>query len=330
MTKLGAWNVQSHGRANKPANYEKFQDRLRNPRASLEPSHFSEDQFEFFLDAMENALDESTVMSDLFPTIRGEHIYPSTQNRPCKNWKPLVDANLVIPQPDFFDGVRKGSQYRQIREVLDTLIVSSTMYDCPFLPNFFGEAKAPRDSGDIAERQACYDGAFGARAMHHLQSYGAEEKYDCNAYIFTFTYSRGLLEIYAHYLSQPDGPNTVPHYHMTRLGAWALQSSRQNFTEGAAAFRNLRDLARELREQFLDDADRRMQGATEERRAELIAEAIQRVQETLPDMKSFEDVVHKPQSQKPQPAHNEGSQTSPSEASGDESDARGQSQAQSE
>ncbi len=150
-----------------------------------------------------------------------------------------------------------------------------------FRNHFFGEDKAPKGSLEVAKRQACYDGAFGARAMHHLQTYGAEETYDRNANTFTFTYSDSALNIYAHHLSQLDGPNTPPHYHMTRPGSWALESSRQVLDDGATAFRNLRDLASDLREQFLADADRRMQNIPQERRERLIEEAWQRVQELL-------------------------------------------------
>ena len=317
MTHLAENKVEPNSRANKPANFGQLQERLKQPRAELELSNFSEQQFEFFLDALENAADENMVMSDVFTKIRGDHIYPSTQNRPCGNWKPLIDADLVIPKPDFFDGVRKGSKYREIRKALDTIIVPSTMHDCPFLPNLFGEAKAPKGSGDIAERQACYDGAMGARAMHHLQSYATAEIYDHNAYTFTFTYSRGFLEIYAHHMSQPDGPCTQPHYHMTSLASYALRHSRQTFIEGATALRNLRDIAHELRESFLADADQRMRDLPQEVRERLIGEAMKRVQESLPEMSSLEDAVRNSQNQA---SNGGGSQTSASEANADDSD----------
>ncbi len=289
MKHLAEMNIEAPRRTNLPANFEQLRERLRQPRASLTSSHFSDDEFEAFLDKVENARDENRVMSDVFPAIKGVHTYPSTQNRPCRNWKPLSDGKLVIPQPDFFDGVRKGSKYKQIREVLDTLIVPSAVHDCPFLPNFFGEAKGPKGSPDVAIRQACYDGFFGTRAMHHLRAYGRKETYDHKAYTFTFTYYSGFLEIYAHHMSEPDEMDTQPHYHMSRLGAWALQGSNERFVEGATAFRNLRDLAREIREEFLASADARMRGIPEELRRTLIEEATQRVRGSAPV--SFEDAV---------------------------------------
>lgn len=322
MTKLAKRNITRPKLANsKPANFKNLQDKLKTRRASLSPSNFPEDRFESLLNSMENALDESTVMSDVFSKIKGDHTYPSTQNRQCRNWKPLVDANMVTPQPDFFDGVRITSKYRQIQEVLGSLIIPSTSDDCPFLPNFLGEVKAPKGSMDIAKRQACYDGAFGARAMHHLRNYGAEETYNNHAYTFTFTYSYGVLELCAHHMSQPDEPNTPPYYHMTKLGAWLLQTSRQQFAEGATAFRNLRDLARELREQFLDDADQRMQGVPKDRRTELIAEAIERAQKALPNMQDFENVICKPQLQSSQTINSQDSQASSNEVIVDRIDA---------
>ena len=71
MTKLAERSIQPPRHANKLANFYDLQDRLRESTASLAPSHFSEDRFEFFLVAMENALDGNTVVNNLFPIIKG-------------------------------------------------------------------------------------------------------------------------------------------------------------------------------------------------------------------------------------------------------------------
>jgi hypothetical protein len=50
-------------------------------------------------------------------------------------------------------------------------------------PNFFLAAKGPDGSAVVAGRQACYDGALGARELYSLQLYGHEAPaYDDNAY----------------------------------------------------------------------------------------------------------------------------------------------------
>ncbi|KAK4941007.1 hypothetical protein LTR66_014851 [Elasticomyces elasticus] len=68
----------------------------------------------------------------------------------------------------------------------------------PVVPNFFTEGKGPKGRTDVAKRQACYDGAIGARAMLHARSYanGGAMVYDGNAYTITSTYHDGVLRMY--------------------------------------------------------------------------------------------------------------------------------------
>ena len=120
-------------------------------------------------------------MTAIFSVVKGPKIYPSTTNQPCDNWAPLISAKLVIPQPGYFDGEHQTPGEAKLLEILDSLVTPSRSSDAPFLPNFLVEVKAPGDSAEIARRQAVYNGAFGARAMLHLQAYGAEETFDGNA-----------------------------------------------------------------------------------------------------------------------------------------------------
>jgi hypothetical protein len=53
--------------------------------------------------------------------------------------------------------------------------VPFTQQDLPIAPNFFLAAKGPDGSASVAKRQACYDGALGARGIHSLQEYGKDE-----------------------------------------------------------------------------------------------------------------------------------------------------------
>ena len=268
-------------RKSKPANYDDLRDRLAQPRGSLSPSQFSESKYEDFLDAVENAREEAQVMSDVFATLKGPKIYPSTTNRPCNNWAPLVSANLVIPQPDFFDGERQTPGDAELRQILDSLIVPSTSSNAPFLPNFLVELKAPGASAEIARRQIVYDGAFAARAMLHLRAYGGEEIYDGNAYTLTSTYTDGKLEIFAHSMTPPDEAGKRPCHHTVSLGKWMLDEDIHAYRRGATAFRNARDLAREFREAFISDANRRMQSLTQEAREQKITEALTKTKEIL-------------------------------------------------
>jgi hypothetical protein len=59
-----------------------------------------------------------------------------------------------------------------VRDALSRHIIPLTQDDLPIVPNFFLEVKGPDGSVAVARRQACYDGALGARGMHELQAYG--------------------------------------------------------------------------------------------------------------------------------------------------------------
>jgi hypothetical protein len=64
--------------------------------------------------------------------------------------------------------------------------------------------KGPDGSAVTARRQACYNGALGARALHSLQSYGQEASaYNGNAHTITSIYNDGTLKLYTNHPTQP-------------------------------------------------------------------------------------------------------------------------------
>lgn len=120
------------------------------------------------------------------------------------------------------------------------------------------EAKAPEGSSAVVKRQACYDGALGARAMHELQSYRQDQPiYDGNAYTLTTTYhaGSGSLKLYSTHPTQLADGNI--EYHMTPIRGWDMTSDPDNFRQGATAFRNSRDWAQEQRDRFISNANDR-------------------------------------------------------------------------
>lgn len=128
--------------------------------------------------------------------------------------------------------------------------------DISIVPNFFLEVKGPNDSAAVITLQACYDGAVGARAMHQLQNYGQEEPiYDDKTYAFSSTYHNGQLTLYAHHLTAPSTRGGQSEYNMTQLDAWSMTGNNQSFIGGVTAFRNLRDLAKQHRDVFIQDAN---------------------------------------------------------------------------
>lgn len=281
MNLLISNDVHRPQRVIKPANYDQLCDRLAQSREGLSPTQFTQTDYEKFLAAVDNAHDEMQVMMYVLSALTGPTTYPSTANRLCNNWAPLTSAKLVIPKPDYFEGELQKSDDAVLLKTLNDLIVPSTCSDAPLLPNFLVEVKSPQGSIAVARRQVVYIGAFCARSMHHLQAYGGEEIYDGNAYTLSSTYTFGRLEIFAHHITQSDGPNKQPCYQTVSLCVAALDQDIHSFRKGVTAFRNARDLARGYRETFLADAHARMRLLPREVKDQKIAEAIARRKEVL-------------------------------------------------
>jgi hypothetical protein len=116
----------------------------------------------------------------------------------------------------------------------------------------------------VAVRQASYDGALGARAIYSLQLYGQNElAYENNAFTVTAIYHDGTLKMYTSHLAQPNGPGSRPEYYMTQINTWGMTGNEKTFRQGATAFRNARDWAKEQR----DEAIRRANERADDRRS---------------------------------------------------------------
>ncbi|KAI9841528.1 MAG: hypothetical protein M1837_000629 [Sclerophora amabilis] len=252
----------------RPKNEEEILDRLALPRPSLSPSRFSNNAFDNFVRTNSRALTEPMVMRNLIPTISGDANIPSAGELPFGNLEPLTDGTLVDAKPDFYDGARPAQIHGRIREELSSHITPSTQQHAPALPNFFIEGKGPDGSTAVAKRQACYDGALGARGIHRLRSFGVEASetlYDSNAYTITSTYHDGTLKMYTSHPTQGTDPECSPEYHMTQLRSLAMTDTAERFREGASAFRNARDWAKEQRDSLIAAANGRVRDAPFER-----------------------------------------------------------------
>jgi hypothetical protein len=259
-------NLIDHGvyldnRAQTPENWEEINERLANPRPSLSPSKFSETAFRAFRASDFRAKDEDDVMIDMVPVIAGvrQDNHFSARKTKFGNLEPLTDGTIAPANPDLFYGARPEQLDRQIRDKLSGRIIPSTMEDKPMAPNFYFEAKGPDGSAAVARRQACYDGAMGARGVQSLQSYGQSDLvYDNHAYTITSTYHDGQLKMYTTHITPPAGPGKPPEYHMTQLNTWGLTGNADTFRQGATAFRNGRDLTKEWRDGFISAANERV------------------------------------------------------------------------
>ncbi len=243
-----------------PENWDEINRKLAQPRPSLSASKFSDGEFRRFKRADAHAFKEKQVTTSGIPIIEGE-----IKDAKCvsggiqfTNLDHLTDGTLVPGNPDLYYGARPEQLDRRVRNELSGHIIPSTQKDLPIAPNFFLAAKGPDGTPAVARRQACYDGALGARGIHSLQSHGQHEPvYNNNAYTITSTYNDGQLKMYTSHPTHPASPGSRPEYYMTQVNTWGMTGSLQTFRQGATAFRNARDWTKEKRDEFIDAANAR-------------------------------------------------------------------------
>ncbi|KAH0539056.1 hypothetical protein FGG08_004402 [Glutinoglossum americanum] len=247
-----------HSTNPKPNNWDDIQQRLLTRRASLSQEQFSDHDFRAFAEADAQALNEGTLMTRSFSTIRGElndrkfyHMYSFAFD----NLDPLINANLVNAKPDFYDGAYPTEVPVQVRMKLDKDILPAKVKDAPCLPNFFTEGKGRTGNLTVARRQGLYDGALGARGIYKLQSFiaGGTAACDDNAYTISATYVDGSLALYTHHISGPgpEAPLGKLQCFTSQLGRWNIADDIETFRRGVSAFRNARDWAKEQRDKFI-------------------------------------------------------------------------------
>lgn len=215
-----------------PKNWDDIHERLAWRRPSLSTSRLSNEDFRRFQRADAQASKEQPVTTYVIPIIEGNFDGHgcASGGYPFTNLAPLTDGTLVAAKLDRLYGARPEQLHLRIREELDKQIIPLTQADLPIAPNFFLEAKGPDGSPAVAERQACYDGALGARGIHALQSYPQGEPVNNNnAYTITATYAGSTLKLYTTHLVEPSGPGCHPEYIMTQLGGWMMTHNLETF-----------------------------------------------------------------------------------------------------
>ncbi|KAI1120366.1 hypothetical protein F5Y10DRAFT_127971 [Nemania abortiva] len=259
-----------------PGNIDEIRQSLSATRASLLPSPTSTSLFLDFTQKNGSIAVENQVTTQIIPILCGDAAIPSFMNVLFTEYKRITDGKISRPQPDFFDGALLRDIDKAVWSDVDmyTTIIPTKHRTAPVAPNLFLEVKCGRGSPSELKREACYYGAYGARAMHSLQNYGRKEPvYDNNAYTFSATYQSAvdILRLYAHYLKAPTAPGEQPAYYMTKLGTYIMTEDFETFLAGMTAFRNARDLAKQHRDNFIKAANARArQGDTPTRQANVL------------------------------------------------------------
>ncbi|KAK2747770.1 hypothetical protein FQN57_001800 [Myotisia sp. PD_48] len=94
--------------------------------------------------------------------------------------------------------------------------------------------------------------------MHALQSYKQKELfYDNNAYTISSTYHGGQLKLYTHHIIPSTKKGRESETIMTQIKGYSMTSDYETFVRGASAYRNLRDWAKEQRNEFIEAANER-------------------------------------------------------------------------
>ena len=200
-------------------------------------------------------------MNDVFTIIEGQgrHKYHSDgPDHPFNNLEPLSEY-LPRAQPDVYDGALPQHVDPRVRKDLGRYIVPCNDTSRPVAPNFFIEGKSARGRADVAKLQACHGGAVGSRGIHSLENYKTPyPRYDgkINSYSATYHPGTATLQLFGHHMTASAPSGGLAGYHMTQIGGYHLTHNSERFREGAAAFRNLRDLADSTRNSAIEAANR--------------------------------------------------------------------------
>lgn len=282
-----------------PTNILELKARLEGSRMSLEPETYTEEDFQQFLKAYSLSNSEEG-RSRTLDRIEGDTQALSSlhiKRGPVKltNLSPLVPVNFTPGNPDRTFGARPESLNLGVRKDLAQLILPTTFQDI-LCPNFIVHIKGPLGNSETANIQAAYDGALAARGMEALCLYGREDgeadgeceqgqAQPCGATARTIscTFVDGVLRMYAVHRQprscdpsqstrldmvqevqkSPESPSEAAEYIMTPVGGWIMNMTRDGFRDGALAFRNGLDWAREQRDEAIRRANKRADMATD-------------------------------------------------------------------
>jgi hypothetical protein len=246
-----------------PLNREELRILMDRERDSLSPSCFGQEEYETFEDqtAQAGRAKSESAADRLLMTIEGKPSYADGRSGsfPFRNLRALNNiANPVPGNPDIYYGAQPEQLWRSIRKDLSTLIEPSTDDSRPILPNFSIAVKGEAGTPAVANRQAAYYGALGARSMEALRQFAQpDEHHDGRTRAITSIYQSKVFQFYT---CQVRTVNKHEQYSIHHLRTFALANGLEDLRNCTKAFRNLRDWAKEQRDTLIADANARVQG----------------------------------------------------------------------
>ncbi|KAF2216844.1 hypothetical protein CERZMDRAFT_92916 [Cercospora zeae-maydis SCOH1-5] len=271
-------NYFGPGASVRPGNEAELRARLSQYRRSLSPSRYSDSKFRDFEQVNADCKNEDEVVSrvitpyftDYFRSRQGYGRDTYAQNTQMKNLKPLCNkgtSEMKDLKPDFCRGVAPNDVDQELlRSNLRGTIQGKK--GGPVAVNDFLDVKGPDGSNKVLEVQATQNGSAGARAMHHLRTYGlhAGTEADGIARSFSMTYNAGTIVPYVSHVHPPadvDGQETT---YTTRIGGEYMLGSPAQFRAGLTLYRNATEEAYRYRRESVEAANARASTSREQAR----------------------------------------------------------------
>lgn len=285
---LTGWNIlpighylETGGKPSPPDNMDEITAAICNtPRVSLEPEAVMLEKFEQFQKAYHLSTSEESVSRTL-EMIEGITLSLSSAHVKqgpvvLNNLLSLLPINLVPGNPDRIYGARPEKLDQSVRCELESLLLPTKFLDI-LCPNFVVHIKGPFGDARTAEIQAVYDGALAARGMEALWAYGNQGQDSqagaLNARTISCTLTDGVLRMYAVHIRSGNDTSTLAQmqqmhqqspssprelqFTTTLIKAWVVRDEMDAFLQGATAFRNGLEWARQQRDECIIRANKR-------------------------------------------------------------------------
>ncbi|EFX03438.1 hypothetical protein CMQ_366 [Grosmannia clavigera kw1407] len=216
--------------------------------ASRETPSPTESMYEAFVDSVEGAVNEATMVFEVGGKLLKEHPrgYKRAFNKAFTGFPKDVSFNtgLSAPQPDFVEGLKLRDFFPF---PVDEHVCGAVLYkDDPnslALPHLAGEWKGNGRDMKTATLQSAYDGAALVYARNQALSWLGNPDPPGHAEVTTFTTDGTSLNLYAHYAAKAED-GTI-EYHQYRIKSVDLVDSSQGLKDGRKWLRNEQDHARE-------------------------------------------------------------------------------------
>lgn len=127
---------------------------------------FSNNAFNYFQQENEDLINKGKVIRNIVPVIASNPSILTKQDLLFTRFKLITSKMTVNAKLDLYNRAPLIDIDKRVQNDISDYIIPTKHLTAPMLLNFFLEAKALKGRADVTKRQACYNSALGARAMH--------------------------------------------------------------------------------------------------------------------------------------------------------------------